>query len=190
MWPPYNLHIAASHSFPDYERVRGRLSQENFDRSLGTRTFDSLSLGLRLASCLIECLQAFPTENHWRARRLSLITRTIVWPSVAYHRRSRGKARKNEGKGWTNNTRRRASIFRFRNRVIMRGIWRQRTCRQCPIMRFDRCFVPSFLYFELYAISSIKLFRHQLYLYAWQSGPTRIFQYPVATYMRSIRSDL
>lgn len=56
----------------------------------------------------------------------------------------------------------------------MRGIWRQYTCRQRPIMRFDRCFVPSFLYFELYAISSIKLFRHQLYLYARQSGPMRI----------------
>lgn len=56
----------------------------------------------------------------------------------------------------------------------MRSIWRQRTCRQCPIMRFDRCFVPSFLYFEFYAISSIKLFRHQLYLYARQNGPTRV----------------
>lgn len=61
-----------------------------------------------------------------------------------------------------------------RNRVIMRGIWHQCTCRQHPIMRFDRCFVPSFLYFELYAISSIKLFRHQLYFYARQSGPMRI----------------
>lgn len=78
MWPSYNLHIVASHSSPDYERVRGRLSQENFDRSLGTRTFDSLPLGLRLASCLIECLQAFPTENRWRVRRLLLITHVIV----------------------------------------------------------------------------------------------------------------
>lgn len=56
----------------------------------------------------------------------------------------------------------------------MRGIWRHGMCRQCPIMRFDRCFVRSFLYFELYAISSIKLFRHQLYLYAQQSVPMRV----------------
>lgn len=33
--------------------------------------------------------------------------------------------------------------------------------RPCPIMRFDRCFVARFLYFEFYTISSVKLFRRQ-----------------------------
>jgi len=80
------------------------------------------------------------------------------------------KTREKENKQYTT-----LCIDISRNRVIMRGIWRQRTCRQCPIMRFDGCFVPSFLYFELYAISSIKLFWHQLYLYARQSDPMRVY---------------
>lgn len=73
----------------NHERVRGHLSQENFDRSrLAAARSQPFSARSRLASCLIECLEAFPAENRWRFPScLSLITRPIARTSRRAYRR-------------------------------------------------------------------------------------------------------